>query len=486
MVNSIYCSNEKIQVVVGSPNKNNINISNCKEIVLPEGTLLNGVILDADTLKNKLIDELQGTGIQGKELKLVIDSTSILTKMIRVPNLSAKIVYNIIKMEFEPARNREEFVYDYHVINSKNPEGGATIFACAVAKSFVESYKEIFNSAGFKVNSIDIIQSAVIKLVENFELFKNETCTLIINDGNSIVLNLFVNGMYMLSTRYRLVETLGTSESVNEILGRISVHTQFIATQKLEYKISKIYFCGDYGEEIDITTSLKNVLDINSEKLDLGSKMSFFKDLHVYNYIYSIGNMINTKNKSINLEKQIAINYEKKQAQKKKNLLMLPIAILLILILGVYLAFLIPKTYLENKTDTLNQYISDSQTQEDYNKYLVYSKENSNYLKILNELEKQDEMLTYFPDLSSDFFTKINASASGLITTSQLTYGVNAEDNTVTLELIGVAPTVSNIVEFIGNLEENGIKYRNNGYNLSGTIYEFSVICELEAVINQK
>lgn len=485
MVNSIYCSNEKIQIVTGNTTKNNINVNSYKEIVLPEGTLLNGVILDSETMKIRLEEELKNSAIQDREINLVLDSTSILTKMIKVPSLSSEDVYKIIKMEFETARNKEEFVYDYHVINQKNPDGGATIFACAVAKTFAQAYVNLFKSIGYRVISIDIVQSAVIKLVENFDLFKDETCTLIINDGSNIILNLFVNGVYMLSTRYRLLEELGSTESINEILGRISVHTQFIATQKLEYKISKIYFCGNYGEGVDISSSLKNVLDIDSSNLAFGNILNNSDNKNICEYIYAVGNIISLKKKSINLIKQLSVDHEKKEKQKKFRMVVFPIVGLVVVFIGIYLTIFISKMLIDNKIDTLNSYISDSQNLEKYNEYLSYKQQSNNYTKILTELENQDIMMTNYPDLGSGFFGIVEQCASGLMTINQMSYRIS-EEGIFSLEITGVADNVPNIVNFIGNLENNNIVYQNNGYYLTGSVYEFSVICILEPKTTQE
>ena len=81
---------------------------------------------------------------------------------------------------------------------------------------------------------------------------------------------------------------------------------------------------------------------------------------------------------------------------------------------------------------------------------------------------------------------KIETCASGLITLNEMTYTISEEDGTFLLELTGVSDNVNNIVSFIGNLENQEITYKNNGYYLAGDKYEFSVICILESDIVQK
>ena len=115
MKNIIYLSNTSAQLVSGVCNgSNQIDISDFQDYQLPEGTMLDGAIMDEDALKDVLrIINKKGIG----DCKLVIDSGQIVHKNLIVPKIKDKEIHAIVKEEIDSLENGEhDLIYDYTIL----------------------------------------------------------------------------------------------------------------------------------------------------------------------------------------------------------------------------------------------------------------------------------------------------------------------------------------------------------------------------------
>lgn len=275
MKNIIYLSNTSAQLVSGVCNgSNQIDISDFQDYQLPEGTMLDGAIMDEDALKD-VLRIINKKGID--DCKLVIDSGQIVHKNLIVPKIKDKEIHAIVKEEIDSLENGEhDLIYDYTILKDKLVDKpGIEILCCAMKKQMIEDYLNIFDDVGIEITAIDI-SIAVI-------------------NGNDIALYLFEEGKYVFSNRSRLFSERGSSSFTMEVSNILIKFKQFIKTADYNQNIERVYFCGldDYEEKM-LFEVVSDSVDIRAMRLANSNTIYYSgnsKEFLLHKYVYAIGSL---------------------------------------------------------------------------------------------------------------------------------------------------------------------------------------------------
>jgi type IV pilus assembly protein PilM len=296
MLNTSVClSSGILSVISGDVSKSRIKVNTAACVRLPQGSAINGLITDEPALHTILVELRKAGKLPTRNARLVVDSSSILTKLMEVPVLPQKHLLDFTKSVFvEVADTYEELLYDYSVVDNKH------ILCSAIQKSLVESYIDLFAAAGIKLAAIDISLNCVIKLAYYLQELQNKTYVLLIIDGQNIFAILFINGKYAFSNRSHLLSEQNTEKWQTEVLGIVSSLRQFHSSQKNEYEISDVYFCGLQEDENNFCCNISNYMDINAQVLPENKAVIINKNLAtagflLSDYIFAIGNLIERK-----------------------------------------------------------------------------------------------------------------------------------------------------------------------------------------------
>ena len=299
-MNSIYCSPSQVKTIMGESDGKNIKVDNFATSLIPQGAMINGIITDEDAMIN-LLSEMNTEYLLAKEdTNLVIDSNSILTKLIDVPPLSEGQILEFVEREFSQYGKEEgaEKIYDYSVINPHAESGGVTILAVGVSKGLIESYQSVFLNAGFNLKGINIGINAQIKLANFLPQLLTGTYILAQVDGKNLTFTLFNDGEYSLTNKYRLLNMTGTQEWFNEIGDNLSSMIQFNKGQRDTKDIETAYFTGIEKNETTALSESLQYLNIDIKELDfegfvvvsgtVKGKGGFLPG----NFLYNIGNLL--------------------------------------------------------------------------------------------------------------------------------------------------------------------------------------------------
>lgn len=290
---SIYISNNYINVVSGSKVKNSLTLKSCIKVPIQEGLIINGMIMNEDGLADLIKKVWEDNPELARSVKLVVSSTSVLSKKLKVPAVNDKKLLDIIKDEYSEVENYEGLLYDYRVLNPKSKDGGMDIIACAVEREFIEGYISLFQKCSIKLESITPALSSIINAVSLFEEFSHSTYVITNLDGNNLSNTLFVNGEYNYSSRSRLLEEMGSEDSENELYRALSSLIQFNKSQKTGFDITDIYFTGDLTDGIaEFLDRLSQVLGVRISPLSLPNSVSI-PDKDLFNKLfYTMGNLL--------------------------------------------------------------------------------------------------------------------------------------------------------------------------------------------------
>ena len=264
MKNIIYLSNTSAQLVSGVCNgSNQIDISDFQDYQLPEGTMLDGAIMDEDALKDVLrIINKKGIG----DCKLVIDSGQIVHKNLIVPKIKDKEIHAIVKEEIDSLENGEhDLIYDYTILKDK-----------------------LVDKPGIEINAID-------KLIEDIIRLSQRNFVIAVINGNDIALYLFEEGKYVFSNRSRLFSERGSSSFTMEVSNILIKFKQFIKTADYNQNIERVYFCGldDYEEKM-LFEVVSDSVDIRAMRLANSNTIYYSgnsKEFLLHKYVYAIGSL---------------------------------------------------------------------------------------------------------------------------------------------------------------------------------------------------
>ncbi|MEG0272605.1 MAG: pilus assembly protein PilM [Hydrogenoanaerobacterium sp.] len=297
MLTSVFISNEKVTLVQGNTNKKNIKIKNYVSRALPTGSMLNGIITNDAAVKTVLTRLCQEKRLPKKDIRLVIDSGSVVTKLVQVPVLSQKKLMEFtVKTFSDVSESYEKLIYDYSVIKERNKEGGGTILCSAVETSLIESYIELFKSLGVQLFSINIATNCILKLSSYLNELSKQTYIITTLDGNTAVSLLFVNGQYSFTSRQRLMSMRGSEESITELGGVISSLIQFNQSQKTGAEITNVYICGLLSNESELCAGISSGLNVtvgslqNPKSIVVKSKLR--SSFWLSDYLPAVGNLI--------------------------------------------------------------------------------------------------------------------------------------------------------------------------------------------------
>lgn len=287
---SVYISNGSVHVVKGNAAGRKVNIQSINETDIAEGCILNGVITDPAGLKQSL----ESARIDAKSINVVIDGSSVITKLIEVPMLKdQKSLISIIADNFQDIENRENMITDYMVLDPKNEAGGATVLATMVERDFLTEYIELFQSLGLKIESIDIALACMIKYIMNINRLFEETFVYAVVDRNMLMLTLFVDGNYRFSRRVRLMADLNNKDELFDELARVLMNLiQFNKSEKTNHDITDFYFSGFLPEGHEFYHRLTDAVGVNVAAASPPEEIKFKGTENVNDFVYAIGNLI--------------------------------------------------------------------------------------------------------------------------------------------------------------------------------------------------
>ncbi|MEL7661668.1 type IV pilus biogenesis protein PilM [Acetobacterium wieringae] len=419
----VYFSNDGIQILQGIVKKDRLTITNYKTLPVEAGALINGVITNEEVFRETIIEALKESPKLFKNMKLIIDSSLILTKTVEVPKLKPRELEVLAAAEFdESAGNYDELVVDYTPISGSSSN---RIFCCGIEKRVIESYVTLFGSLKIQIQSIDVGLNTMIQYVTATRDFRGMTFALNILDGKNLVSLLFENGIFIFSTRSRLLAERGTETFAQELTGKLSSLIQFNKSQKSEHPLNMSLYAGLDEFELEGLKALNFDPDLNVFALPQtpNIKTGFVMDeaFDFGSFIYPSAGFF-SGSRPLNL----FASYRKSNAAKKAlpfeyKVLILPAAMIFVFLItfGVFFGL---KYSAGKRLEEMNAYISDANNQAKYLQAKQLTDEvNSIQVEIAN-IETINAAINSNPDLGSAMMNSLATQGNGVITLNALAY----------------------------------------------------------------
>lgn len=291
-VTSLYLCNRTIQAAVGKAGGKRVKIKKLAAATLPEGCLINGVITNEAVLAAALDEFFTANALPRKRVRLVIDSTQIMTKVFAAPPLSQKKLFKVIGKEMAIGMETQDHpLVDYMPL--EKTDKAATLLASAVEAAFVESYDALANSASFTIGCIDAALACELKLLRRLPCFAGKVSVVLNFDGDTLHALLLEDGRYKYSSRSRLFNTHGSPALGAEVAQTLSGTTQFQLSSKGQ-PVTDVFFAACTPEDLDACRPGCDQLGLRVEPLPDAPKTAALpgEGLRLADCIYTVGNLI--------------------------------------------------------------------------------------------------------------------------------------------------------------------------------------------------
>lgn len=288
MAVSISIDLEGIKAVSGHLNGNQLVVDKCAS-----HAWTGDVQEQSDEFAEALSNLKVQAGFRDVSVDLVLANNVAKSKVIEVPLLTSRQLRKVVGEEMrELVNDSENYVNDYYVIQELTERNTGIVLGAALHKNYLDTLKKAFQKSGMKLNSIDIGQSAMLRLVHKSSVLCQKSFMLANVCKDSMEAALFYNGRFIQNTRTRISnrENLGM---IAEMSKQLSSLASYQRTMRLEGKIEAVYLTGLRQEELSFCTNVSNAVGIETcvladSQCQIHTTVTGFS---MNQYLYAAGNM---------------------------------------------------------------------------------------------------------------------------------------------------------------------------------------------------
>lgn len=270
---TVFLSNTNIQIVVGSGTANGAKVKNMVSVGVPDGAVLNGVVMDENALVAAIRECWKLNKLPRNNVTLILNSPQLRASLVDMPVMPDKKTGEYVQREVKDARLQKP-VTAWYMLAKNTRNKTQRVVAEITEAQFIDTYVDIFAKAGIKLTDIHDGVSLVISLLGGAT--RNKTVVYMILDGTSLVTIFFSKGQYFYHSTKRVFNQPGSTEFAREIFGAVSEIRQFSSAQKLDDTIEELQFAGIGDQQISRLEYDLNSID-SSIKLSAVACPSYVK-----------------------------------------------------------------------------------------------------------------------------------------------------------------------------------------------------------------
>lgn len=474
----IYLANQQIQIVVGTGNTKSLNIKNCITETAPEGSIINGIIMNDELFKDFLIELKKQKKIIDKEVTLVVNSTKFIGKNIEVPNMSEKRTFDFIHREYLASGRDENTNYGYITL-AKNKKM-KKIYAEGVDRDFIGDYIKIFNSVGIKLSGIYSGESTLIGFIGANTDKYIKTYMVMVAGVNTLTTVLFINGTFNYYNSVRCFHDKGTIEYAEDIARSVSQITQFMKSNHFEDHLEKVFLSGIDKDFLPVCANSISDAGIGCQVQPYLIKSNGGVNEFHQGYIRSIAGLIQY-DKTTNYYAGYINTVKAEKAESSRGVVktVAIIAGTVLVMFGALIGSIVWKQTKKAELDKLIKINSDPVIVEGLVKYEALDRR---YDFLTNQHEAVvglSENLKTYPRGNTKLLQVFDRCAAGY---AIVTYD-SFDATSGTVSVTAMATDVESINQFIKKLTEqdefNHVDYTGYSYSDSESMWNINVVCIL-------
>jgi type IV pilus assembly protein PilM len=171
-----------------------------RQIPVPPGTIVDGVVDDPGTLAATLKELLRNSGCKGRGITTSLSGSSVIIKKVSLAQMEEEELRGLIHDEagkYLPFDNMDDVNYDFQILGDNEFNNSQMdVIIVAAKKMDVNSYLDAIAAAGLTVVIMDVDSFALETMYEaNYE-FENDEIIVIVNIGAHLTnINVIKGGM---------------------------------------------------------------------------------------------------------------------------------------------------------------------------------------------------------------------------------------------------------------------------------------------------
>lgn len=241
---SVYFSNQIVQIAVGTRGKKGV-LKNVYTTMAPEGSIINGIVMDADSLGAHIKNFWQANNLPKKDVYLVVNSNKIAGKNLEVPNMNKKKTLKFIMREFaDMQREDEENTLAYTAIGVDRKTKLRHLYSEMAPKEQLREFMYIFANMGITLKGIISGEGSIIGYAQQTLTRSSKTFILQVINGNLVSNVLFVDGLFRYYNSVRCFNEPGTAEYLDDLARSLNQLEQFMNTEKIQSTVERIFVAG--------------------------------------------------------------------------------------------------------------------------------------------------------------------------------------------------------------------------------------------------
>lgn len=331
MLLGIDIGSRNIHIVEGEYHAKRFKIGRTVTTLTPEGTVVDGEIVNVNEIITKLRNTLQKNKLSSKNVVFTVNPGNMMSRKFIIPNVKKTETIPILQNEMESLMNfTEPHIVDYTDVE-RTEEGTFSIETVALSKETIKQYFHIAKALKLRPKALDIHQNAVYKFVLtcNEIDYKN---IIVADIGNSYMntylfrdrTRVFARRMLINTEQYeRTLVSLGKLRAFNhdfslldlspktlsedpvlentitlylsnivDQLQRVMQFHMSMGTKGQVSQVSNIYLSGAMANMKGITEYIQSYMDIPVEKIDDIADPRVCKMDRLPQYLNAVGALI--------------------------------------------------------------------------------------------------------------------------------------------------------------------------------------------------
>ena len=249
---SVYFSNQIIQFAIGTRGKKG-TLKAVYTTLAPEGSIINGIIMDAESLGAHVKSFWEANNFPKKDVYLVLNSNKIAGKSLSVPILNEKKTLGFITREFaDMQREDADNTLSYALLGVDRKTRVRNLYAEMAPKDQLKEFIQLFEEMGITLKGIISGESSIIGYAGQTILKQAKTFVLQIINGNLVSNVLFADGEFKYYNSIRCFNEPGTEAYLDDLARSLNQMEQFMGAQKITSPIERVLIAGTAGQNLPL------------------------------------------------------------------------------------------------------------------------------------------------------------------------------------------------------------------------------------------
>ncbi len=413
----IYLANQHIQVIEGTRSGKGVSVKRCLMLEAPEGSIINGVITDAEAFTGFIQSAWKEAGLATRNISLVVNSNKFIGRNLTLPKLNEKSTFEYIGREFAEMGRGVDQLYSCITVGAGENKMVRYYVEC-VDLDFIKDYVDVFAGAGLKLSAIYSDGNNLITLCANTAAKRNPTFLLLVADAMTVTTMLWVNGAFSYANSSRSFYEQGTPEYADDIARSVSQISQFMKANQIEDKLQVIEIAGIDPTDMGMYSEAISNYDPDTpvELFSFGGGTGNNADLQ--RYLQAISGLYATEKSQNFLSGVINSRKKRKSSEKSEKTmdvlrLFLPAFIVFILLAIVVAVMFIVKTGRQRQLEALEEYNNSPDVMMEVAMYDTVVARNKFLIAQYKAIKEIEEDIVTYPCGNSEVIDLLGKSAAG-------------------------------------------------------------------------